>query len=148
MSSTVGLKKHPHAPWTPLHTTINTSSNQPLPHTCNSDQRRRGAPALPKAEKLKSTRPRLCYTSLSEILCWPAGPHLQKDLQQITGTVRIPLMHIPLHHYPDLLLALLAHWVPERLDTETVSSLKQSISWTLDNDCGTHTIYTLIRLFI
>ncbi len=39
-------------------------------------------------------------------------------------------------------------WAPERPDTETVSSLRQSISWTLDNDCGTHTIYTLIHLFI
>ncbi len=31
-------------------------------------------------------------------------------------------------------------------DTGTVSSLKQSISWTLDNNYGTHTIYTLILL--
>ncbi len=37
-------------------------------------------------------------------------------------------------------------WVPERPDTGTVSSLRQSISWTLDNNCGTHTIYTLIYL--
>ncbi len=33
----------PHPLWTLLHTIINTSSNPPLPHTCNSDQRRRGA---------------------------------------------------------------------------------------------------------
>ncbi len=37
-------------------------------------------------------------------------------------------------------------WAPERPDTETVSSLRQSISWTLDNNYGTHTIYTLIYL--
>ncbi len=41
----------------------------PLPHTCNSDQQRRGMPGLPEAEKEKSTRPRQCHTSLSEILC-------------------------------------------------------------------------------
>ncbi len=29
-------------------------------------------------------------------------------------------------------------WAPERPDTETVSSLRQSISWTLDNNYGTH----------
>ncbi len=32
-------------------------------------------------------------------------------------------------------------WAPERPDTETVSSLRQSISWTLDNNYSTHTIY-------
>ncbi len=37
-------------------------------------------------------------------------------------------------------------WAPERPDTGTVSSLRQSISWTLDNNYGTHTIYTLIYL--
>ncbi len=35
-------------------------------------------------------------------------------------------------------------WEPELPDTGTVSSLKQCISWTLDNNYGTHTIYTLI----
>ncbi len=101
MSSTVGLKKNtPHLLRTPFHTTNNTSSNPPLPHTCNSDQRKWGAPGLPEAEKEKSTRPRLCYTSLSEILCWPAGPHLHKDLQQITRPVRSPLMLQTVHHHP------------------------------------------------
>ncbi len=37
-------------------------------------------------------------------------------------------------------------WAPERPDTGTVSSPEQSISWTLDNKCGTHTNYTLIYL--
>ncbi len=37
---------------------------------------------------------------------------------------------------------------PERPDTGTVSSLRQSISWTLDNNYGTYTIYTRIHLFI
>ncbi len=37
-------------------------------------------------------------------------------------------------------------WTPERPDTETVSSPKQSISWTLDNKYGANTIYTLIDL--
>ncbi len=93
MSSVVVLKKHP----TPA---LDTSSNPPLPHTCNSDQWRRGAPDLPKAENEKSTRSRWCHTSLSEILCWPAGPHLHKDLQQITGTVWSPLMLQTFHHHP------------------------------------------------
>ncbi len=81
-------KNTPHPLWTPLHTTINTSSNPPLPHTCNSDKRRRGVPVLP--EKEKSTRPRRCHTSLSEILCWSAGPHLHKDLQPITELCEVP----------------------------------------------------------
>ncbi len=64
------FEKTPHTPlWTPLHTTINTSSNPSLPQTCNSDKRRRGAPGLPETEKEKSTRPRRCHTSPSEILC-------------------------------------------------------------------------------
>ncbi len=37
-------------------------------------------------------------------------------------------------------------WAPERPDTETVSSLRQSISWTLDIKHGTHN--TVIQLFI
>ncbi len=40
-------------------------------------------------------------------------------------------------------------WAPERPDTETVSSLRQSISWTLENNYDTHPclyIYTLIYL--
>ncbi len=36
-------------------------------------------------------------------------------------------------------------WAPERPGTRTVSSPRQSISWTPDNNCGTHTIYTLIQ---
>ncbi len=86
-------KKHP----TPA---LDTSSNPPLPHTCNSDKRRRGTPGLPETEKEKNTRPRRCHTSLFESLCWPAGPHLHKDLQQITGTVRSPFMLQTLHHHP------------------------------------------------
>ncbi len=67
---------------------------------CNSDQRSRCAPGLLEAEEEESTRPRRCHTSLSEILCWPAGPHLHTDLQQITGAVRSPLMLQTLHHHP------------------------------------------------
>ncbi len=52
-----------------------------------------------KQERKKITRPKLCYTSLSEILCWSAGPYLHKDLQQITGTVRSPYMLQMLHHH-------------------------------------------------
>ncbi len=36
-------------------------------------------------------------------------------------------------------------WVPERPDTGTVSSLKQSISWTLENSYSAHTLYTFIN---
>ncbi len=57
MSFIAGLKKHPHPLWTPLHTTINTSSNPPLPHTCNSDQRRWGEPSLLEVEKEKIPGP-------------------------------------------------------------------------------------------
>ncbi len=34
------------------------------------------------------------------MLCWSAGPHLHKDLQQIAGTVQSPLMLQMLHHHP------------------------------------------------
>ncbi len=76
------------------------STQPPSRHTCNSDQWRRGVPGLPEAQKEKSTRPRQCYTSLSAILCWPAGPHLHKDIQQITGTLQSPFIRQMLHHHP------------------------------------------------
>ncbi len=40
------------------------------------------------------------YIYPSEILCLPAGPHLHKDLQQITGSVWSPFMLQTLHHHP------------------------------------------------
>ncbi len=36
----------------------------------------------------------------SEILCWPAGPHLHTYLQQIFGAVWSPFMLQTLHHHP------------------------------------------------
>ncbi len=81
-------------------TTINTSSNLPLPHTCTENNWRWRAPGLQREQKKESTRTRWRDTSLSEILCWPAGPHLQTDLQQIPGAVRSPLMLQMLHHHP------------------------------------------------
>ncbi len=57
MSSVADLEKKTHpSPWTTLHTTINISSNPSLPHTCNSDQWRRGVPGLPEAEKEKKNQ--------------------------------------------------------------------------------------------
>ncbi len=41
-----------------------------------------------------------CVTSLPKNLCWPAGPHLHTDIQQITGAVRSPLMLQMLRHHP------------------------------------------------
>ncbi len=81
-----------------LHTTINTSSNPPLPHTCTENKWRWSAPCLQREQKKESTRTRWCDTSLSEILCWPAGSHLLTDLQQITGAVQSPLMLQTLHY--------------------------------------------------
>ncbi len=67
----------------------------------------------------------------------------QKGWKNYSGTSHI-------QHTPSLtcyhLVDTTELWAPERPDTETVSSLKQSISWTLDNNYGTHTIYTLIYL--
>ncbi len=80
--------------------TIHTSCNPPLPHTCTADKWRRRAPGLQNEQKKESTRPRRCVTSLPKNLCWPAGPHLHTDLQQITGAVRSPLMLQTLHHHP------------------------------------------------
>ncbi len=39
-------------------------------------------------------------------------------------------------------------WAPERPDTEIISSLKQSISWTLDNNYGTHNVYTHTLIYL
>ncbi len=50
------------------------------------------ASGLQKEQEMEGIRPRRCDNSLSENLCWPAGPHLHTDLQQITGAVRSPLM--------------------------------------------------------
>ncbi len=71
-------KNTPHPPWTPLHTTINTSSNPPLPHTCNSDQRRRGAPGLPEAEKEKKHQAQIVlHRSVWNpvLTSWPPSSH-------------------------------------------------------------------------
>ncbi len=54
-------------------------------------------PGLPEAEKEKSTRPRWCHTSLSEILCWPAGPHLQDH--QSLELCEVPSCFSMLHHH-------------------------------------------------
>ncbi len=82
------------------HTCHEHLSTQPLtpPATPLSSTRKKSEKK--KSRKLKSPRPRLCYTSLSVILCWPAGHHLHKDLQQITGTAQSPLMLQTLHHHP------------------------------------------------
>ncbi len=64
----------PHPPWTPLHTTIHTSSNPPLPHNYNSNQRRRCVPGLQEEQKKESTRTRQFVTSLPKNLCWSAAP--------------------------------------------------------------------------
>ncbi len=55
-----------------------------------------------------------------------------------------------IQHTPSLncyhLVDATEQWAPERPDTGTVSSLRQSISWTLDTKRGTHN--TIIQLFI
>ncbi len=56
--------------------TIHTSCN---PHTCTADKWRRRAQGLQNEQEKEGTRPRRCDTSLSEILCWPAGLHLCTD---------------------------------------------------------------------
>ncbi len=52
----------------------------------------------------------------------------------------------PAHSLFELLSSGRCYRAPEWPDTGTVSSLRQSISRTLDNNYGTHTIYTLIYL--
>ncbi len=79
---------------------IHTSCKPPLPHTCTADKRRWRAPGLQKEQKKEGSKPRRRVTNPSEILCWPVGPHLQTDLQQITGAVRSHLMLQTLHHHP------------------------------------------------
>ncbi len=80
--------------------TIHTSCNPPLPHTCTADKRRWCAPCLQKEQEKEDSKPRRYVTSLPENLCWPAGPHLHTDLQQITGAVWSPLMLQTLSHHP------------------------------------------------
>ncbi len=58
------------------------------------------APGLQKEQKKEGSKPRRRVTNPSEILCWPVGPNLQTDLQQITGAVRSHLMLQTLHHHP------------------------------------------------
>jgi len=89
MSSIAGLKKH--------HSHL---LQPPSPHTCTADKRSWCAPGLQKEQKKEGTRPRQCDTSLSEILCWPAGPYLHTDLQQIAEAVQSTLMLQMLHHHP------------------------------------------------
>ncbi len=72
MSSIAGLKNH----------------HSHLSHTCTVCQ---------VFQKKESTRPWRCVISLFEYLCWPVGPHLHTDLQQITGAVWSPLVLKTLH---------------------------------------------------
>ncbi len=87
---------------------------------------------------------------LSESLVHPSPlsknctyPEWAKELAKSLWTAHI-------QHTPSLncycLVDGIELWAPERPDTGTVSSLRQSISWTLDNNYGTHTIYTPIYL--
>ncbi len=72
-------------------------------------------------------------------------PEREKGLEKSLWTPHI-------QHTPSLncyrLVDATELWAPEQPDTETVSCLWQSISWTLDNNYGTHAIYTRIHLFI
>ncbi len=90
-------KNTPHPPWTPLHKTPPATPLSPTRAIQISEDEVRQV--FQKQKRKKAPGPD-CYSSLSEILCWPAGPHLHKDLQQITGTVRSPLMLQTLHHHP------------------------------------------------
>ncbi len=78
--------------------TLHTPCNPHLPHTFTADKRRWRAPGLQKDQEKEGTRPRRCVPCLSEILCWPTGPHLHTALQQVTGAVRSLLMLQTLHH--------------------------------------------------
>lgn len=80
-------KNSPHILWTLLHKTINISCN---PHTCTSDQWSWCAQGILKAEEKESTRPRLCYTSLSEILCWPVGPYFTQIINKSLELCKVP----------------------------------------------------------
>ncbi len=99
MSSIAGLKKTLHTRSAHLSTQSLTPPAIPLSPTpaiqISEDEVRQ---VFRKQKKGKSTRP--YYTSLYEILCWPAGLHLHKDLQQITGTAGSPLMLQTLLHHP------------------------------------------------
>ncbi len=72
-------------------------------------------------------------------------------VSKMAGKITLDLSH-PEHSLFELLpsgrLDATELWAQERPDTDTVSFLRQSISWTLDNNYGAHTIYILIHLFI
>ncbi len=57
MSFVAGLKKKTHPPWTPLHTTINTSSNPSLLHTCTENKWRWRAAGFIKNKRRKAPGP-------------------------------------------------------------------------------------------
>ncbi len=67
------------------------------------------------------------FQNITVIVSWNVTPHIQ--------------------HTPSLNCCRLVDatelWAPERPDTGTVSSLKQSISWTLDIKRGTHYLHYL-----
>ncbi len=74
--------------------------------------------------------------------------HQQPPPEWAKGLAK-PLWTSHIQHTPSLnyycLVDATELWAPERPDTETVSFLKQSISWTLDIKRGTHN--TIIQLY-
>ncbi len=75
--------------------------------------------------------------------------HQQPPPEWAKGLAK-PLWTSHIQHTPSLnyycLVDATELWAPERPDTETVSFLKQSISWTLDIKRGTHN--TIIQFYI
>ncbi len=98
MSFTVRFGKTPH-PRPEHNTTINISSTPrsptPAMNICEYDMCQ-----VSERKKEGKHRTDSVVTSCLKNLCWPAGPHLHADLQQITGAVWSPLMLQMLHHHP------------------------------------------------
>ncbi len=122
------------------------SSTLPSLNQSSAHQYLSGSAQLPN---LTSEDYRRLSGQLSESLVQPSPlsrngtyPEWAKGLSKSLWTIYI--QHTPsLNRYH--LVDATKLWVPERPDTGTVSSLKQSISWTLENSYSAHTLYTFIN---
>ncbi len=61
--------------------TIYTSFNTPLPHSCNSDQWRRGVPGLPEAEKAQTVWHQPAWKPV--LTSWPPSSHRSLELCKV-----------------------------------------------------------------
>ncbi len=98
MSCIVDLKP-PTPSWPSLYTTVNTTSNPPLPHSCTSDQWRRCAPVFRKNKRRKAPGKTVWHQPVWKpvLTSWPPSSHRSSiDLCVVWS----PFLLQTLHHHP------------------------------------------------